>query len=507
MMRLSRPGLGVLVLGLLAMGVVVWPGGPGQDATRGHDHEVGSLERKLERLREEGGTGVAGVGSFTTPEHGGRGVAHYAGGIRAPGSLQDRAPDGVVYDTGTLAWEPTLGVNGRGHLFYVGADIGFGFARWPVVTSRDGGRTWEEISPRVGSQAVHFMGLDPMLYVDPYTGRVFASDLQADMCALVSFTDDEGDTWTTSKACGLTDHQNIFAGPPSLSPTVGYSNVVYYCAADGGATAQPSTATSCLKSLDGGLTWVRTGAPAFTDDPRHSDGQIVDGHCAGGTGHGHIGLDGVVYLPRGWCGQPYLGISHDEGATWTRVQVARNGMPVRGSLQEHEAGVVVDRLDNIYYFWMGADRLPYLSISRDGGTSWSQPMMIGIPGLVESWGPTIAIGGPGKIAVAYVGTTDSFHWNGYITMTDNVLASKPVFYSGRVHAAEDSLLRGHCGVVRCGLQGDFIDVVIGPGGVPYASFVAGCWDRVESFCGDGSEDGKPFGLGLVGKLVGGPSLR
>ena len=31
----------------------------------------------------------------------------------------------------------------------------------------------------------------------------------------------------------------------------------------------------------------------------------------------------------GWCGQPYLAISHDEGQTWTKVQVAKNGMPTQ----------------------------------------------------------------------------------------------------------------------------------------------------------------------------------
>ena len=42
--------------------------------------------------------------------------------------------------------------------------------------------------------------------------------------------------------------------------------------------------------------------------------------------------DGTLFVPRGWCGQPWLAISHDEGLTWTRTQVATNGMntPLEG---------------------------------------------------------------------------------------------------------------------------------------------------------------------------------
>lgn len=470
-----------------------------------------SFETVIERVRK-GSMSFASVRSYDVPKHGGRGIVHYAGGRHAPPKLQKRAPRGVVYSTDTFAAEPTLGVNRKGHLFYVGLAIDSvaGLPRWPVLESRNGGRNWKEISPRVGPLARHFTGFDPMLYLDPKTDRLFTADLQLPhMCSFVSFTDDEGKNWTTSKACGLADHQNVFAGPPTGSPTVGYPNVVYYCAIDGGALADTSTLTSCLKSLDGGLTWVRTGTPAYTDDPRESEGQTVRGHCSGTTGHGYVDRKGTVYLPRGWCGHPYLAISRDEGATWTRVRVANRsyGMPSGDGLQEHEAAVAVDAKGNIYYFWTDYVRMPYITISRNGGKSWSKPMMIGVPGLTETWGPTMAIAGPGKIAVAYLGTKNGTDWNGYITMTTNALASKPLFYSGRVNAARDSLLRGNCGILRCGLVYDFIDIVITPKGVPVATFVTGCRNRDLVRCGDFSESDNAGGLGLVGALVGGPRLR
>lgn len=443
-----------------------------------------------------------------------RAIAHYGGGKIAPSSLQWRAPTGEAHGTGTRAWEPTLGVSRNGRIFFIGArpvdartPIGTR-GEFPVLLSKDGGRSWRDVSPGFGPERQALAGYDPFLYVDEQTGRVFASSFKG--CTAVSFTDDEGKTWTSSAACGLTDHQNIFAGPAVVSPTLGYPHVVYHCAIDGGALAGFSTMTSCLKSLDGGIAWIRTGAPAYTDDPRQEGGDRsllpAGGHCEGATGHGVVDRKGTVYLPRGWCGQPYLAISRDEGATWERVRVARNGMPVDStSLEEHEASVAVDRSGNVYYFWMARNRLPYLAISKDGGKRWSKPMMIGAPGVTEAWGPTIAVGDVGKVAVAYLGTKDLYDWNGYITMTTNALAGKPLFYSGTVD--RDALVRGECPVLRCGVQGDFIDIAITPRGIPIASFVDGCIGRPESSCGEDAGLGASFGRGLVGALVGGPRLR
>lgn len=453
--------------------------------------------------------GAAAATSAICPQRpGGRTVAHHAAQRAASRAAQQRAPRGSAYCTGTGAYEPTLGVDRKGHLYYVGIEpkrFGDAFiAQAPVLRSTNGGRTWREVSPRLGPERRHLTTLDPFLYVDELTDRIFTMD-HLGGCPVVSFSADAGASWTTSASCGLTDHQNVFAGPPVTSPTVGYPNIVYQCAIDGGALNDTSTVTSCMKSLDGGVTWVRTGTPAYTDDAREASGQTgVRGHCGGATGHGVTDRAGVIYLPRGWCGQPYLAISRDEGATWTRVRVSNLGMPRSGSVQEHEASVAVDRAGTIYYFWMDAVRMPYLTLSRDGGTRWSKPVMIGPPGLVEAWGPTLAVGANGKIAVAYVGTTGLSRWNGYITMSANALASRPLFYSGTVHDPADHLIHGGCAVIRCGVQFDFIDVVITPDGAPVASFVDGCPPGGRWGCGATAQAGA---FGIVGRLDGGPRLR
>ncbi|MCA1676800.1 MAG: glycoside hydrolase, partial [Actinobacteria bacterium] len=179
----------------------------------------------------------------TDQSAGGKAVAHYEDGERRPGiGLEKKAPHAELYPTGTQAAEPTMGIQKDGTMFFVGtdgphADTPFGPAptklEWPVMRSDDGGKTWTDVSPVVGDQRRHAMaGLDPMLHVDPDTGRVFTVDLQIVECHTVSFSDDDGDSWTTSEACGVADHQTVFTGPPVTSPTIGYPNIVYDCAID-----------------------------------------------------------------------------------------------------------------------------------------------------------------------------------------------------------------------------------------------------------------------------------
>ena len=61
---------------------------------------------------------------------------------------------------------------------------------------------------------------DPFMYVDPYTDRVFMEDLAMPPfnCANLSFSDDEGATWTqTVGGCAVWDHVGWGSGPPTVS--------------------------------------------------------------------------------------------------------------------------------------------------------------------------------------------------------------------------------------------------------------------------------------------------
>jgi len=465
-------------------------------------------------------------------------VAHHAGArlISNPGP----APYPCLYRTGFEGWEPSLGVDAAGTIFVNGDRTFTGNAvpRPAVLRSTDGGITWKVASPHIGTVRTHQVSLDPYLYVDKVTGRVFSDDIVPPGCSFFSFTDDGGKRWTnTLTGCEQADHETVFAGRPVWSRTIGYPNVVYRCAISGGQTAAASTASACSKSLDGGMTFIPSGAPPFTDDPRQRKGDLgIRGHCDGPHGHGFAGPDGTIYLPRGWCGQPWLAISRSEGLTWKRVRVATNGMALSDDgIWEHEAGVAADADGDLYYVWLARDRLPYLAISRDRGAHWSAPMMVAPPGVRETALPGIDIGPDGRIAIVYIGSTNSpgppfaecdavspacvhnllvatdpalvakyrdVTWNGYISLTFDPLATDPIFYSASVNDPADPIARGVCGpTTQACSQGDFLDIVVAGDGTPWASFIDGC----ERSCvhpateGDKQENGHD---GLVGRLAG-----
>ncbi|MDP9067741.1 MAG: glycoside hydrolase [Actinomycetota bacterium] len=475
-------------------------------------------------------------GGVTSPEDrrspaadaGGAAVTHLAGGR----PLGTSSASARLFRTGFGAGEPTLGVTSDGSIFFQALD-----GPPKVVRTKDGGRTWKDVSPKIAGRQRHPLTLDPYLYVDPRTDRVFTYDFYFG-CSEISFSDDRGKTWTTTVLnCGLMDHQNLFAGPPVVSPTVGYPNVVYTCSTQFGVTIY-SVAAQCLKSLDGGITWLPTGTLPYRTQMEEENDLGLEGYCHGAVGHGFVGDDGTVYLPKGLCGQPWLAISRDEGATWERVQVADNGMPqTEIGVYEHETAVAADAKGNVYYFWVAGDRMPYLAISRDGGKRWSEPMMIGPPGIKESTLPKIDVGAPGKVAIAYYGSTNSpgrpfpqtddckpdpvscfrelfflgppdpprykdVTWNGYMTVSEDVVDRNPTFHTASVNDPRDPFVRGTCGPIRCKSVYDFIDVVVDRAGQPWAAYVdiciQVCATKGPSNVGD---------EGVLGTIVNAPKLR
>lgn len=436
---------------------------------------------------------------------GGKTVAHRAGAepVRVP---EGKLPAARLLRTGEDSSEPTLGVTKNGDIFFSSFKTN---TRVDVLRSRDSGKTWEIVSPQIAGRNVQLVSLDPYVWVDPYTDRVFTIDLTL-ACSYMSFSDDHGETWTTNPlACGrpVNDHQTLFSGPPATSPPLLHDSVIYYCWNDIASSA-------CSKSITGGLTFAPTGTPAFLG-VETDGGQGVPAFCGGLHGHGHVGPDGTVYLPKGHCGFPWLAISKDEGLTWSQVKVAKVPMV------DHEASVAADAKGNVYYTFVGRDRLPYLVVSRDGGETWGKAMMIGPPGLREANLPSLAIGGPGGAAVTYMGSENSPHkprtqectatsscptpdeykdttWNGYFTVTRNALAKEPLFYSGTVNDKSDPLVRGACGPGRCQAVYDFIDVTVDRSGTVWGAFVDGC----TLICGTSQGVTSSGREGVLGRLVG-----
>jgi hypothetical protein len=490
----------LLAIDCVLIALISAPGSAGDAHTHQHLHSaprdlLAPLAADLEDGFPERHNGNGQKGS------GGLAVAHYAGGIPIEGPAQASAPDARLYRLGINGWEPTMGVDSKGRIFYQARNSDLAPQ---VMRSTNSGDTWKKVSPMIAGAPAQPISLDPILHLDKDTDRVFTNNIPPDVtCQTLSFSDDAGGSWTNTAVCGHFDHQNIFSGPPPEGgdEPSGYPNVVYYCAINFGALAGSSAGSTCGRSLDGGLTWLHSGEPAFlTRTDQENDGLPW---CDGAVGHGFVDERGTVYLPRVWCGEPYVAISHDEGFTWDQVKVS----DMAGVA--HEAGVAADSQGNIYYVWIADDRLPYLTISRDGGETWGEPMMIGRPGLKRASLAAIDIGADGKIATVYMGSTssgkqDKWTWNGYITTTANALAARPTFYTGSVNTPKDPLTIKSCGTTRCATLGDFFDVTIGPDGTPWAAFVDGC--KSANDCITEFENVGVRGEAIVGRLVGGPSL-
>lgn len=445
-------------------------------------------------------------------------VAHQADGRPASSPLVI-VP--CLHQVGTSSFEPTIGITSDGSVFYYPAsELGLP-EPVSVARSQDQGATWTIVTPSLGPLETHPYSQDPYLYVDPVTDRVFAEDLLLvpPTCGMMSISDDLGQTWThTQSGCGNVDHVSIFSGPAKTTPTLGYPHLIHRCAISGGAVAGLSSMVTCQRSADGGMTWLPPGAPAFTFVPGAADPVAPNEGpaqaCYGGNGHGVTDTDGTVYLPRGHCGQPWLAISEDEGLTWETVQVSDLGNACDPTgLCEHDAGLAVDANGTVYYSWVTRDRWLMLSHSTDGGRTWSAPANVTAPGLNEAALVQMTAGGAGKLAFAYLGTStsprgefsadeyDGTTWDAYIAVTYDAMADSPTFLSARLNPANDPLVRGVCGPLRCGPVFDFIDVRIGPDGAPWAPYVDGCFEA----CRSGETETEPSAA-VAGRLWNLPSL-
>jgi hypothetical protein len=444
-----------------------------------------------------GGSGTASAADRSA-------TAHRAGGKAA--GPHGKAPVVRESHIGHGAGEPTLGLTRNGTV-YITASSGcvtscagseesletVAPGGRAVLASKDKGKTWQDVGPGLPQQGIspHVISMDPYLYIDnlPDGDRIFDIDLDI-ACSQLSYSDDGGASWTTNPlACGepVNDHQTLFTGKPVTSPTLLYPKIVYYC-------FNHPAFTKCNKSLNGGLSFIPT------TDILGPDGA----DCSGLNGHGVTDSKGTVYIPIDTCGAPNLAISHDEGSTWTLVRTSK------GKANGGDPSVAIDAKGNIYYLYINEDRLPVVVISRDGGKTFGQPINVAAPGVVKTNLATIDVGAPGKVAIAYYGTTSDekkAFWGGYIAEGVDLLGRKPLFYSASVTPAKNPLKTTGgsaepCGPGRCGRVLDFIDVEIARDGTPWGAFVDACAAECEKTGVESIHDNE----GVVASLQGGPRL-
>ena len=335
--------------------------------------------------------------------------------------------------------------------------------------------------------------LDPILYSDFRTGRSFASQL-GPKCSLMSFSDDDGESWLPSQGCGINagvDHQSVGGGPfPASDPVggIGYPDATYYCSQDA-AIAQ------CALSRDGGVTF----GPAI---PIYNITQ-----CGGLHGHVKVAPDGTAYVPNRNCqGLQGVAVSADSGVTWTVRTVPGSAS---GETDPH----VDIGPDNKVYFAFSAGAT-YVATSTDRGQTWSAPVQLGTAfGVANSVFPEAVAGDTGRAAVAFLGTTGT----GPVYGTDTTLPVEWHLYVATTYdggqswttmdaTPNDPVQRGAvctqgttCSSGRNLL--DFNDITIDDEGRVLVAWADGC---VGSCAGGGEQSGTA--LARVSGQVGGKRL-
>jgi hypothetical protein len=331
-----------------------------------------------------------------------------------------------AYDTGANGGEPSIGVD-----FKTNAALAqYGLTTLKVTWDDNKARpkpTITEVTPTTSQ----ITSLDAILSVDRSAGRTFVSHLMG-ACSLMSYSDDDGASWTPSEGCGagvVLDHQSVGVGPvhaPLTDPI--YPGIVYYCAQNGYSGA-------CGTSLNGGLTFG-TAIPAY-NTPANDVGDTNStfaaegGACSALHGHMKVGPDGTAYLPlKGcgglptpenltntefWGGQPSLSVSTDNGLTYTVHRV-----PGGQNQDESDASVSIGRGDKvtggrIYFGWedgtnpsateYGTTSVPKIATSTDQGKTWSTPVDVSAGlGIHNVQFPEVVAGDDDRAAFAWLGT-------------------------------------------------------------------------------------------------------
>ena len=389
--------------------------------------------------------------SFKTECHAERRTIRHAGDA----VLGTGAYEPCLVDTGMASGEPGLAITRDGTLLRSVVTGPSG-----IAVSQDNGATWTRRALPTGTRD----GI-PDSHIDTVTGRYFYSALGE---SPVYASDDKGLTWQkgTFDSSDRYDWNRVFSGLPVRAHTSGYPTNIYYC-----NMTQPGgfvTGARCFRSVDGGRTFKTSGVDPF----KQGDCKDLTQPRGSGLGRGIVDpQDGAIFLPIHFCGATELVVSRDEGATWKRHVVARdqgsgavgvlkalaspawrkqmmsgraNAVPAEMAENQTSDGLAMDAAGRLFFVWNDESYLPVLSWSADKGRTWSTPVRINPPAVVQSVMAAIAVAPDGRVGISYYGTEDRQTWTGYLAISDNPTAARPVFETASVTRAGQPLMPEAC---------------------------------------------------------------
>jgi hypothetical protein len=380
-----------------------------------------------------------------------------AGAGESGGSAQAAGFSNLVIPGAIDAGEPTIGVTPTGSIIFQEYQ-----RNWK---STNGGNTWAINSVLPLQEA----SLDPMMWVDTITGRVFIVHLYVG-CSQLWWSDADGASlsWRYNPAaCGTpgNDHPKIATGPfaaPLAGGTAAYPNAVYYC-------YNGLVYGGCSLSPTGGATW----------DPA----TLVP--CGGTLGHPHVAADGTLYVPSTNCGSNSVSMSLNNGIGWTS-RTTGGAFPAGESL---EPDVATTPDGTVYLAGVvnkgGGKTIPHVFTSTNKGLNWVAHDITGTTGVQSAVFPVVTTGINGRAAVAFLGTTctggpsvvaATCTWQLYVSFTYDAGAT---WETVQASPTSDPVQRGSiclngtgCGADRNLL--DFIDVTHDNAGFVLVAYADGC---------------------------------
>jgi hypothetical protein len=263
-------------------------------------------------------------------------------------------------------------------------------------------------------------------------------------------------------------------GPAPAGGTrpVGYPHVVYVCA---NTTDFAASTLLCYRSHDGGRSFAPVGG---SPDPTPSPGCATTHLARPGT----VRSDGALVFPVYSCGAISVAISRDEGTTWQWHPVTT------GDVQDlHHTSLAADTAGNLYLAWLagprpagapaplGSDAIqgdgtPVISVSRDGGRSWTAPRSVLTPGVHVARRIAVSARGTGEVTVSYLGSTDQGDtFSGYLVHSGDLLAPNPMLWGAAVNDPARPLMAGNV-PYTFGDRLFALNNASGPDGSPWAAF-------------------------------------
>jgi hypothetical protein len=392
--------------------------------------------------------------------------------------------DASISRSGIQGIEGSNAVNSKGTYFQAAAVLDLN-NQTGLARSRDGGASWERVT-----LPVEFQDIIGYVQVDPATDRLFYMSIARSFGLTegepgygttnpIGYSDDDGETWHITRIGGDANGEpdtrgdlgTIFVGPPPEgTETEGYPNVVY----TGNLTPKASFGPDfqLWRSLDGGQSFHRPSVPTLTKEEcppvQGPGGPIVQPTNILIPSRGIAGPDGTVYMPMCMCGQFAVGVSKDAGETftWNPIPNARadRNTEILTWEQENEPGcagsvahagcpevfqlygeerLALDANGTLYFIYN--DHRLMLSMSTDGGASWTEPEAMSLPGVQTVWS-SVAAQGPGRVGLCYLGRSEGKKdWHGYMAIVDN--ADDPnarTIATARVNASDDPLMPCRC---------------------------------------------------------------